>query len=223
MDTVRSRLEEIRGRIDGATVRSGRLVGSVKLVAVSKKQPIERVVEAYEAGQRVFGENYVQELARKREVIPEATWHLIGHLQSNKAKQAVSVAQVVETVDSAELAGRLDRLAAAAGRRLPVLLEVRLGGEEAKSGVEPSGVEGLVRAVIGMSNLELLGLMSVPEPTESRRWFAELRRLRERVSLSTGAPLPELSMGMSGDFEDAILEGATIVRIGTALFGSRSG
>jgi pyridoxal phosphate enzyme (YggS family) len=207
-------------RVERATTRAGRRPGSVRVLAVCKKQPIERIREAWEAGQRAFGENHVQELERKLPMLAlqGAEWHLIGHLQSNKARRAAELFQVVETVDSVRLAGRLNE-AAAAGR-LPVFIEVKLSAEETKSGCSEQDLPALVEAVKRLPELELRGLMTVPpfteDPDAARPYFSRLRDLNESLGL------PELSMGMSHDFETAIAEGATLVRIGTAIFGERN-
>jgi PLP dependent protein len=216
--SVRERLSEVRGRIERATARAGRDPHSVTLVAVTKVFPASAIREAYEAGILDFGENYVQEFESKEPEIRDlagARFHLIGHLQSNKAKKAFELFQVIETVDSPKLARRLDETA----RPLDIMLEVKLSIEEAKSGADPAELPALIDSVRASKNLRLLGLMTVPPWTEnaeqSRPYF---RRLRE---LGVKYGLPHLSMGMSHDFEVAIEEGATFIRIGTALFGKR--
>ena len=211
---IAERLRAIEARIDDACATAGRPRSEVRLVAVSKSQPDAQVIEAYQAGQRIFGENYVQELERHAALFPAGSveWHVIGHLQTNKAKRAGELAQLIHSVDSAKLARALK------GRA--VLIEVNIGGEEAKAGVAPDAVEALITAI--RSDTEVRGLMCIPPPDdEPRRWFAALRALRDRLRESTGLRLPDLSMGMSGDFEEAILEGATWVRVGTALLGER--
>lgn len=225
---VPERLSEVRERVAAAALRSGRSSGEVTLVAVSKTVPPSAVAAAVGAGQRVFGENRVQEAAGKAEALgPGIAWHLVGHLQSNKAKAAARLFAVVETLDSPELAADLDRRAAAEGRRLRVLLQVKVGGEATKSGVAAEQAPRLLEAVARLKHLELAGLMTIPpppgKPGDSRRWFARLRELRDRwdgTCCPRGA-LRELSMGMSADFEEAIEEGATIVRIGSLIFGPR--
>ena len=216
--SVRERLSEVRDRIERAASRSGRDPHSITLVAVTKVFPASAIREAYEAGVVDFGENYVQEFESKEPEVRDLTgarFHLIGHLQSNKAKRAFELFQVIETVDSAKLARRLDETA----RPLDVMLEVKLSFEEAKSGADPAELPALIGSVRATKNLRLLGLMTVPPWTEdaeqSRPYF---RRLRE---LGFQYGLPHLSMGMSHDFEAAIEEGATFIRIGTALFGKR--
>lgn len=220
--SVGERLAAVRARIAAACEGVGRDPAGVRLVAVCKTHPPERVREAYEAGQRDFGENYVQEMLAKAEALadlPELRWRFIGHLQRNKAKDVVSVGAAVETVDSVRLADALARRAEAAGRRLETLLQVNVGGEAQKSGCPPEQVPALVEAVRARDALELRGLMTVPplggQAAASRPHF---RRLRE---LAAAHDLPELSMGMTHDLEVAVEEGATIVRVGTAIFGPR--
>ena len=216
--SVRERLSEVRDRIESAAARAGRDPRAITLVAVTKVFPASAIREAYEAGVMDFGENYVQEFESKEPEVRDlagARFHLIGHLQSNKARRAVELFQVIETVDSAKLARRLDETA----RPLEIMLEVKLSAEEAKSGANPAELPALIDSVRASKNLRLLGLMTVPPWTEdgeeSRPYF---RRLRE---LGSQYGLPHLSMGMSHDFEVAIEEGATFIRIGTALFGKR--
>lgn len=212
----------MEARIESAVKRTGRSRSDVSLVAVSKKFSAGRVREAYEAGVRVFGENYVQEFAEKRPQLSGlegARFHLIGHLQANKARQACELFNVIQTVDSQRLLRRLDDAAGRADHPLEVLLEVKLSTEESKSGALPEEIPGLLGAAESCVNLKLLGLMTMPpwseDPEHSRPYFQELARLAQRYGLS------QLSMGMSGDFEVAIEEGATIIRVGTALFGAR--
>ena len=216
--SVRERLSEVRERIERAATRSGRDPHSITLVAVTKVFPASAIREAYEAGILDFGENYVQEFESKEPEVRDLAgvrFHLIGHLQSNKAKRAFELFQVIETVDSPKLARRLDETA----HPLDIMLEVKLSLENAKSGADPAELPALIDSVRASKNLRLLGLMTVPPWTEnaeqSRPYF---RRLRE---LGTQYGLPHLSMGMSHDFEVAIEEGATFIRIGTALFGKR--
>ena len=226
---IAARLAEVRVRIAEAEARAGRSPGGVLLVAVSKTVPPAAVAAAVAAGQRVFGENRVQEAVAKAAACgPGPVWHLIGHLQRNKAKEAARLFDVVESLDSSELAGDLDRRAREAGRRLRVLVQVKLGGEATKSGVVPEAAPALIEAAARLPHLDVAGLMTIPPPSPtpegSRPWFALLRELRERWD-GTCCPrgtLRELSMGMSDDYEVAIDEGATIVRVGTAIFGSRA-
>ena len=233
--SVAAALNDVRARIHAAAVASGRELASVRLVAVSKTQPADAVREAYAAGQRDFGENYVQELLQKAEELrdlSELRWHLIGHLQRNKARQVVSLVSLVHTVDTSDLAGELaKRFAAAMGnqtagesaRRLEVLVEVSIAGEAQKHGVAPAQLPELLESIEALPALSRRGLMCVPpfteDPAGAERFFAELGRLRE---LHGGAArLPELSMGMTHDLEVAVSAGATLVRVGTAIFGAR--
>lgn len=210
------RLAAIRERIARAARRAGREPSAVTLIAVSKTRPIEELLAAYACGVRHFGENRVQEAEAKLPGLPpDAVRHLVGPIQSNKAARAARLADVVHAVDSAELARRLDRAAADAGKRLRVFVEVNTGAEATKAGVSPDAAPPLVEAVRALPALDLRGLMAIPPPGDTRPHFVLLRRLAEELSL------PELSMGMSDDFEAAVEEGATHVRIGTALFGER--
>ena len=213
---IAARVADVARRVAEAATRSGRPKESVLLVAVGKTYPLSDLHAAYAAGVRAFGENRVQEAEEKFPHLPaDAAGHLIGPIQSNKANRAAKVAAVVETVDSLDLARRLDRAAAAAGKRLAVLVQVRLGGEATKTGVEPGAVAALVSSMKPMTSLDLRGLMTIPPPGSSREHYATLRRLGETLGLR------ELSMGMSDDFEAAIEEGATVVRVGSAIFGAR--
>lgn len=214
----------MESRIAQAAARAGRQRRDITLLAVTKKFPASVIREAYELGLRDFGENYVQEFERKLpELIacPAARYELIGHLQSNKSKKAAEIFQVIQTVDTPKLARRLndDAGPAAAGAPLDVMIEVKLSDEDAKSGATPEQVPELVEVIRGCPNLRLLGLMTIPpwstDAEQSRPYFARLRKL------AAANHLTELSMGMSNDFEAAIEEGATTVRIGTALFGPR--
>ena len=223
---MRERLKSINEKIAAACQRAGRDFFDVTLVAVSKTVEPERIRQAIEAGVRVLGENRVQEAASKinelAAVVAEhnVEWHLIGHLQSNKARHAVELFSAIQSVDSFKLAERLDNVAGELGKKLPVFIEVNLGDEESKAGAKPDEVLPLCEQVSKLTNLELKGLMAVPPFLENaedvRPFFRRLRTLRDQ------AQLKELSMGMSHDFEIAIEEGATIVRIGTALFGERT-
>ena len=211
------RLAEVRGRIEAAARRAGRDPSAVTLVAVTKTKPLDDLLAAYEAGVRDFGENRVQEAEAKFPHLPaDAVRHLIGPIQSNKANKATRLADAVHAVDSADIARRLARAAANEKRRLAVYVEVNTGGEETKAGVTPAGVAALVEAVRALPELDLRGLMAIPPPGDTRPHFALLRRLAESLGLAG------LSMGMSDDYEVAVEEGATVVRVGTALFGHRS-
>jgi hypothetical protein len=213
-----TRLEQVRARIAGAAARSGRRAEDITLVAVTKVFPASVIRDAYELGLRDFGENYLQEFESKFpqvQDLPEARFHLIGHLQSNKARRAAELFHTIQTVDTEKLARRLDAI----NKPLEVMLEVKLSAEEAKSGADPSELAALIAAVKGCANLSLGGLMTMPpwsdDPEVSRPYFRRLRELAAEHGLS------QLSMGMSHDLEAAIEEGATHVRVGTALFGRR--
>jgi len=227
---IAENLAAVRERIAAAARRSGRDAGAVTLIAVSKTQPAARVREAFDAGQRLFGENYVQEaLGKIAELPPEARWHLIGHLQTNKARNVVGAFACIQTVDSPRLAQALERRAAALQTALDVLLQVNWSQETSKSGVtEPDALRRLVVEMAAYSWLKPRGLMTIPDPssdeTALRRCFSEMRRLRETLAAECApeARFTELSMGMSHDFESAIEEGATMVRVGTAIFGART-
>lgn len=215
-EEIAARLADVNGRIAAAATRTGREPEGVRLVAVGKTYPLEDLLAAYAAGARAFGENRVQEAEQKFPGLPpDAEGHLIGPLQSNKVNRAVKAAAVIQTVDSDDLARRLDRAAAACGKRLAVFVQVRLGGEATKSGVEPGEAAALVATLRELDALDLRGLMTIPPPGETRPHFAKLRKLGESLGLS------ELSMGMSDDFEAAVEEGATLVRVGSAIFGER--
>lgn len=207
-------------RVASAAARAGRAPESVRIVLACKTQSAEKVRAAYEAGAREFGENYVQEGVAKRDALgdlEDITWHLIGHLQSNKARIAAENFDLIHTLDSPRLADALAR----ARPMLPVLIEVNIGGEDSKSGVAPEAVEQLIDDSRG--KVDIAGLMTIPPPGgDARRHFAAMRALRDRLAASTGLALSELSMGMTEDFEVAIEEGATIVRIGRAVFGERT-
>jgi pyridoxal phosphate enzyme (YggS family) len=226
--TIQENVKQIRERIAEAALRSGREPEEVRLVAVTKTVEPERVAEAVEAGVRVLGENYVRETQKKQEgVVGSAQWHLIGHLQSNKAKLAVRLFDVCETVDRPKIIRVLEEHATQEGKRMDVLIQVNLFGEVSKSGAPPDQVLSLVEKVAACEHLCCTGLMTIPpffdEPERARAGFAALRRLRDEIQpvCPSSVDLRELSMGMSGDFEVAVEEGATLVRIGTAIFGSR--
>ncbi len=225
---IKERFSLIKEKVIEACKRAGRDPGEVKILGASKKQTVEKIRAAYEAGLRLIGENYVQEAREKREALSDLAfeWHLIGPLQTNKAKQAVKIFDLIETVDRPSVARELAKRAEKLGRKLPVFIEVNVGGEETKAGVAPEELFSLAELVISLPALELQGLMTLPpyreDPEEVRPFFARLRGLLEELKERfPEAPLSELSMGMSHDFEVAIEEGATIVRVGTALFGPR--
>jgi len=225
------RLAFINQQITSACERAGRSVAEVTLVGASKTFAPSVIKSAIAAGLRVVGENRVQEAAPKiaelRHIIPNdhVQWHLIGHLQSNKARRAVELFDVIQSVDGLKLAERLDNIAGELGKRLPILIEVNLGGESAKSGVASEEVLTLCERTVNLANLELRGLMAVPpqlgDPQEMRPFFRRLRELRDQTKRAgiVGGQFSDLSMGMSNDFEVAIEEGATLVRLGTAIFG----
>jgi pyridoxal phosphate enzyme (YggS family) len=238
---VAENLAEVRGRIAEAARRAGRSATEITLVAVSKTFPADRIREAWDVGQRDFGENKVQEGLQKitdtadisdkgNRAAPGARWHLIGHLQSNKARKAATAFSVIQSVDSVDLLNRLDGAAAerpADSAPLEVLVQVDLAGESTKFGAEPSEATRIVRAALEASAVKLTGLMLMPpwneDQEKTRPWFARIRKFRDRL-IDEGVPaesLRHLSMGMSHDYEAAIEEGATIVRVGTAIFGRR--
>jgi pyridoxal phosphate enzyme (YggS family) len=228
---VPSRLREIRARIGEASARAGRPPSDIRLIAVSKTFPIDLVRVAYEAGQRDFGENRVQEALQKIDQTADLdiTWHLIGHLQSNKARKAAERCHWVHSVDRLELLQRLDAAATAAHRTIELLVQVDLALETTKFGAPLESVADILSAASACSGARVRGLMLLPpiaeNPEDARPWFRRLRETRDRLR-DTGVPealLRDLSMGMSHDFEVAIEEGATIVRVGTAIFGSRQG
>jgi pyridoxal phosphate enzyme (YggS family) len=223
---VAARLSDVRRRIDEAAASAGRPAGSVRLLAVSKNKPPAAIRAAYAAGQRTFGENYAQELAQKAEEVRDLVgieWHFIGRLQRNKAKQVVQAARTVHTIDRAELAAELGRRATAMNVRARALVEVNMSGEASKGGCTPDELGAVLAAIRAERSLEAVGLMTIPpmtdDPDGARPFFAALRALRERHG--GAVTLPELSMGMTHDFPVAIAEGATIVRVGTAIFGAR--
>lgn len=225
---MRERLEAVRQRIADAAARAGRDPAEVAVVAVSKLHPPPAIDAAFEAGVRDVGENYAQELADKLERCAHAgelRWHFIGRLQRNKAKQAVGAATLIHAVDSERLAVEIDKRAAAAGVVQRVLLAVNLAGEASKTGVDPGQVEALVAACAALPAIECAGLMTMPpladDPEAVRGFFRALRELRDRLRAGGAALGPELSMGTTGDYQVAVEEGATLVRIGTAIFGPR--
>ena len=225
--SLKDRIDEVERRIAGACHRSGRKRSGLCLVAVSKKFPVDVISEAAGLGLRDFGENYAQELRdkHKESVSEEIHWHFIGALQRNKVKYVVGKADLVHAVDSMALAAELDKRAAACGVRVRALVEIN-GGEESKNGIRRNKLREFLESASGFGNVSFEGLMIMPpyfeDPERSRPWFSGLREMRDKVS-GEFPGMRELSMGMSNDFEVAIEEGATILRIGTALFGPRPG
>ena len=219
-------LAVIRQRIQGACARAGRDPASVTLLAVSKGQPPEMVRAAAELGLSLFGENKVQEGKAKMGLCPgHLRWHMIGHLQSNKCRDAVHCFSMIEGVDGLALAQEINRCAEKQSKTMPILLEVNIAGEASKFGYKPEAVLADLDAINALPRVELHGLMTIapwsPEPERARPIFRKLRELKERCEQQMGVPLAVLSMGMSGDFEAAIEEGTTMVRVGTSLFGER--
>ncbi|MCU1286496.1 MAG: hypothetical protein JWO13_2846 [Acidobacteriales bacterium] len=229
---IAKNIARVQERIEAAAKRSGRKPEDIALMAVTKTMPPELIRNAYQAGLRLFGENRVQEFADKSDYVADlhgSTWHLIGHLQSNKAAKAATLFDSVDSIDSLRVADKLDAAAQRAGRTVRVLIEVNVGGESAKSGVAPvsSEFEQILRAAPRFQSLEICGLMTVPPFTSSpegvREYFRVLRNIRDEVAARKlpNIGMDELSMGMSHDFEVAIEEGSTCVRVGTAIFGAR--
>jgi PLP dependent protein len=230
--SIQQNLSEIRDRIHAAAGKAGRGPDEITLMAVTKTFRPESIREAYEAGLRLFGENRVQEFAGKADQLNDLTaaeWHMIGHLQSNKASKAAELFSAVDSVDSLRLAERLNAAASESGKKLKVLIEINVGGEAAKSGVDPESQElwQLFESTPKWPQLQIQGLMTVPpftdDPQAARPHFRRLRQLRDRIAARkfAGISMDVLSMGMSHDFEVAIEEGSTCVRLGTAIFGAR--
>ena len=228
-DTIAENVALVRGRIASAAHKSGRRPEEITLIAISKTHPPDAIRAAFDAGLRHFGENRVQEWEGKYPALQDlrATWHLVGHLQSNKASRATKIFHSIDSVDDLALAQRLDRASAelADTAKLRVLLEVRLAPEASKSGVNPTDVQALAEKIQQFPHLDLVGLMCIPpffdDPDQVRPYFRRLRDLRDSLNRQLGRDLPTLSMGMSHDYEVAIEEGATEIRIGTAIFGAR--
>jgi len=226
---IEERLAEVRARMAEASRKAGRTPEATELVAVTKTHPPEALQEALAAGQTVFGENRVQEARAKMPLVSSrARWHFIGRLQKNKVRQALPIFEMLHSIDSLELARDVQRIAEEDGQRPRVLLEVNVAGEGSKIGFKPAALETELETLIAeMPRLEVLGLMALPpfspKAEDSRRYFALLRTLRDALQRELNVGLPELSMGMSGDYEVAIEEGATLVRVGTAIFGERKG
>jgi pyridoxal phosphate enzyme (YggS family) len=226
MNFIAQNLEQVRAAIAAAAHKAGRDPADVRLVAVSKTVDLERIRAAIAAGQDLFGENYLQEAKAKIDALGrQVSWHLVGHLQSKKARGAVALFDLIHSVDRVKLARALEAAAARLGKVQDILVQVNQGGEETKSGVDPAAAPELLREVACLPHLRVLGLMTMPpwfsDPEAVRPYFRDLRELRERLRDQRGLPLPELSMGMSDDYAVAVEEGATLVRVGTAIFGRR--
>ena len=226
MNDLHDRLQAIRDRIATAASKAGRDPASVELLAVSKTFPVESIREALDAGQLLFGENKLQEVLAKAPLLPaKVEWHLIGPLQSNKVRKILPLVRCIHSIDSLSLARDVDRIAAELGLFSKVFIEVNLAAESTKHGFNAETLRANLEALYALRRLEIQGLMCIPpfdpDPTKSRPYFIQLRELRDELEKLGSAPLPLLSMGMSHDFEIAIEEGATIVRVGSAIFGER--
>jgi len=224
---IKNNLALVRQRLENACRKAGRSPESVLLLGVSKTHPAEALQMAYDCGLRDFGENYMQDWFSKKDDLPsDIRWHFIGHIQSNKAKKIAAAAHMLHSVDSLHLFEEINRRALEMSRIMPCLIEVNVGGEASKGGVEPEKLPELIESVSRMSNIDLRGLMSIPpfldDAEEMRPFHATLRELRDKMERVADMKLPELSMGMSFDMEVAIEEGATIVRVGTDIFGRRT-
>ena len=227
MNDLSDCLQAIRDRISAAAQRCGRDPASIELLAVSKTFPVEAIREAVAAGQLLFGENKVQEILAKAPQLPASLqWHLIGHLQSNKVRKVLPQVKAIHSIGSLDLARDVDRIAAELGLFPQVYLEVNVGDESSKHGFSDEKLRANLEALYSLKRLEIQGLMCIPpfdpDPTLSRPYFTKLRTLRDELEQRGGAPLPLLSMGMSHDFDIAVEEGATIVRVGSAIFGARN-
>ena len=226
MPTPAENLEIVRSRIASAATRAGRDPADVELVAISKTHPAGLVREVAEAGQELFGESRVQEALVKIPELPgRLRWHFIGHLQANKVRKALPLFELIHGVDTMEIARDIDRIAAELGLHPRVLLEVNVSGEGSKHGFTPEALERGLEELLALPRLQVEGFMTMaplaPEAEASRPFFAALRTLRDRLAAQAGIPFPTLSMGMSGDYEVAVEEGATLVRVGSAIFGGR--
>jgi pyridoxal phosphate enzyme (YggS family) len=225
-DEIADRLLDVQNRIANAAQRAGRSAAEIELVAVSKAQPPEAVHAALDAGQALFGENRVQEARAKIPLLPgRVRWHFVGHLQKNKIRHALPLFELFHGIDSFEIARDVSRIAVETGALPQVLLEVNVAGESTKFGFTPERLRARIEEVIALERLTVKGLMCIPPPQVDaenfRKFFISLRELRDRLQDELRISLPQLSMGMSGDFEVAVEEGATIVRVGTAIFGHR--
>lgn len=229
MSRIKQNVEAVFERIEKAALRAGRKPEEVILLAATKTRSAEQIRQAFEAGVRFFGENRVQEAKEKIPKLSDlkgAVWHMIGHLQTNKVKDAVKLFNAIESVDRERLVEQLQKRLSKVGGSVEVFIEVKLSPEESKHGCSPELLEPLAEKILRAENLKLVGLMTVPpyfkDPLKAAPYFAKLRKLRDKLQNSLGINLPHLSMGMSHDFEVAIAEGATIVRVGTAIFGPRN-
>jgi len=227
-DTFAERLAAVQARVAAACERAGRAPEEVRILPVGKTHGPEAIAEAFEAGVTCIGENRVQEARQKAALCPSGIeWHLIGHLQSNKVRPAVDLFGMMHAVDSLRLAQRIDAVCGELGKTMPVCLQVNVSGEASKFGMSPEDVPEVLAGAAGLMNLDVVGLMTIPpftpESDDARPFFRRLRELRDRCASEAGVLLPELSMGMSHDFEAAVEEGATVIRPGTVLFGRRGG
>ncbi len=224
---IETRLASVSQRITAAARLSGRATEDVALVAVTKTQPVALVREVISAGAAIIGENYIQESREKFDALIDhpVQWHFIGHLQSNKAKYAVRIFDLIHSVDSIKLARQIDKQAHKAGKIQNILVQVNISGETSKSGVDHEAAMTLIKDIAALPHIRLQGLMTMPPffdaPDRVKPFFSALRDLRDQATDALGIALPHLSMGMTGDFEVAIEEGATLVRVGTAIFGER--
>ena len=228
MSSIAENLLWIKERMAEAAIRSGRAPDSVNIVGVTKTVDVDRIKEAVSAGLLILGENYVQEARDKiKEFGTRVSWHFVGRLQTNNAKYAVKLVDMIQTVDSIKLAQELNRRAQPLGRIVPIIIQVNLASEVSKGGVQPAECLSLIKQVSALENLQIRGLMTMPpffdQPERARPFFAQLRELSREIAEAQvpGVEMNELSMGMSGDFETAIEEGATLIRVGTAIFGKR--
>lgn len=227
MSSIAENLEAIRHRLNEAAARSGRAAESIELLAVSKTHPVETIQQAVEAGQVLFGENRVQEILLKQPQLPgKLQWHLIGPLQSNKVRKILPHVEMIHAVDSLDIARDINRIAGELGLHPRVLIEINLATESTKHGFSVAQIREQLEPLYALDRLYIQGLMCIPPfdpvPEKTRPYFIKLRELRDELEKSGGAPLPQLSMGMSHDFETAVEEGATIVRVGSAIFGNRA-
>lgn len=224
--SIGQKLVEIREKLTEAARRSGREPEAVTLIVVSKVHSVQHIQEAVDVGHKVFGESYVQDTLNKAPVLPsDIHWHLIGHLQRNKIRKALALFSLIHSIDSLALAKNIDNVADEQQASPDLLLEVNISGERSKFGFSPRGLEGCIEELLILKHIKIKGLMTVtpysPTPENSRSFFVQLRALRERLVRQTGIPLDALSMGMSGDYQVAIEEGATFIRVGSAIFGER--